>query len=70
VRTGVDYALGQGFPSKQLILGVPTYAWYFPTATGPGQPSDYDAGQIDYRDLPDLWVTNAFETRRAWRLRT
>ncbi|CEF79098.1 hypothetical protein FGSG_04143 [Fusarium graminearum PH-1] len=57
-QRGVDFLIANGFPRHKIILGIPVYARYFGQARGPGHPFK-GAGEIDYCDLPDEWVTNA-----------
>ncbi|KAF0638851.1 hypothetical protein FPSE5266_00163 [Fusarium pseudograminearum] len=57
-QRGVDFLIANGFPRHKIILGIPAYARYFGQARGPGHPFK-GAGEIDYCDLPDEWVTNA-----------
>ncbi|KAI9158907.1 Chitinase 1 [Paramyrothecium foliicola] len=55
---GVEYILGRGFPSHKLILGIPTYARFFPKARGTGHPFK-NAGEMDYCDIDNEWVCRA-----------
>ncbi|KAM4066529.1 glycosyl hydrolases family 18 domain-containing protein [Hirsutella rhossiliensis] len=55
---GVEYLLSRNVPSHKILLGIPTYARYFPHAQGPGQ-SSLDAGEMDIRALPDAWFKGA-----------
>ncbi|KAF4982658.1 hypothetical protein FZEAL_1765 [Fusarium zealandicum] len=55
---GVDYVVNHGFPSRNILLGVPVYARFFGQARAPGQPFE-GAGEMDYCDLPDEWVEGA-----------
>ncbi|KAK5994586.1 Chitinase 1 [Cladobotryum mycophilum] len=60
----VDYILSRGFPNRKLLLGIPSYARFFPNARGLGQKFD-NAGEIDYAEIPDEWVENAHVDERA-----
>ncbi|KAJ3530749.1 hypothetical protein NM208_g9189 [Fusarium decemcellulare] len=57
-RDGVDYVITYGFPSRKVLLGIPAYARFFGQARAPGHPFE-GAGEMDYCDLPDEWITGA-----------
>jgi len=58
--TGVEYLLQGGLSPRQVVLGVPVYARYFPGAEGTGQGFNKDAvGEMDYCDVPDEWKRGA-----------
>ncbi|KAF4461808.1 chitinase 1 [Fusarium albosuccineum] len=57
-RDGVDYVITHGFPSRKVLLGIPAYARFFGQARAPGHPFE-GAGEMDYCDLPDEWITGA-----------
>lgn len=59
VSGGVDYLVSRGFPAHKIIVGIPSYARFFPKATGPGQPFSARAGEMDYSDMDEAWVANA-----------
>lgn len=52
---GVAYLMSKGFPSKKILLGIPTYGRSFLSATGPAQGfqgGGGDSGTFDYNRLP------------------
>lgn len=63
-QRGVDYIVTHGFPSRKVLLGIPVYARFFCQALGPGQPFE-SAGEMDYCDLPDEWVEDAYVDERC-----
>ncbi|KAH7308105.1 glycoside hydrolase superfamily [Stachybotrys elegans] len=54
----VEYIVSHGFSNNKLILGIPTYARFFPRARGAGHPF-HDAGEMDYCDIDESWVCSA-----------
>ncbi|KAK4221021.1 glycoside hydrolase family 18 protein [Podospora fimiseda] len=61
ITAGIDNIKNNSnFPLNKIILGIPTFARYFPAARGPGDPFPKNtSGEIDYRDLPTEWITSA-----------
>ncbi|KOS20825.1 Chitinase 1 [Escovopsis weberi] len=60
----IDYILSRGFQARQLVLGVPNYARFFPRARGHGDRFE-GAGEMEYCDIPDEWVERAYVDDRA-----
>ncbi|POR35098.1 Chitinase 1 [Tolypocladium paradoxum] len=56
---GVEYVRSSGVPSNKVLLGIPVYARYFPHTQGHGEAFLSEAGEMDYCDLPDVWLAEA-----------
>ncbi|PHH67076.1 hypothetical protein CDD81_4471 [Ophiocordyceps australis] len=63
----VHYITTQGFPAKNILLGVPTYGRSFLEATGPGQGfrgSGGHGGAFEYKKLPRPGSREVVDRRR------
>lgn len=58
VARGVEYVLSHGFPAPKILVGVPAYARFFPSARGPTEEF-MQGGEMEYNTLPEEWITKA-----------
>lgn len=64
--SGVQYLMAEGFPAKQILLGIPVFGRSFLHATGPGQKfrgGGGEDGAFDYCDLPRRGAKEAVDKR-------